>query len=126
MTRHIALVLGLLCVALAGGCTSTKDYEARLENWVGKSERELVMSWGIPDKQYQLDPRTRLLSYVNRDTVYYPGSFSTCVGGFHNHFGLSNCGGFPPTAQTLHCETLFTLVNGRVTKWGHRGNNCRE
>ena len=126
--KIVTIFLAAVMSAALAACAehSEKAYEAQLESWMGKSEKELVMAWGIPDKQYQLDPDTRMLSFVARNTVYYPGTFSACVGGASSNFGLTNCyGGFPPSAQTYHCETIFTLHNGRVAKWGHRGNDCR-
>ncbi len=119
-------------VLLLGACTTTKDYEAQLDRWIGAPERDLIMAYGPPDKQYQLDHSTKMLSYVKSDTAVYNSGFSTCLGsgfgnGFGNNFGggFGGCYGPPAQAHTLSCETIFTLHNGTVTRWGHKGNDCR-
>ena len=117
-----ALVLTL------SACTTTKDYEAQLDRWIGVPERDLIMAYGPPDKQYQLDRSTKMISYVKTDTAVYNSGFSTCVGsGFGGGYNAGFCGcyGPPEQAHTLTCETIFTLHNGTVARWGHKGNNCR-
>ena len=121
--RKIISVLGLLLLA---ACASSADYEARLNRWIGASERDLITTWGVPDKQYQVDINIKMLAYVDRQNVSYPGTFSTCLGGGGGRFGYSNCiGGTPPSSESYTCETTFMLVGGRVSKWGHKGNSCR-
>jgi hypothetical protein len=123
LRRPLSLLFSLLLLA---ACTSAQSYEAGLDQWIGKSERELLMNWGVPDKQYQMDGNTKMISYVKRNTVVYPGTLSTCMGSYGNPLGFGGCGGTPPTASTYFCETTFIITKGRVTRWGHEGNNCRS
>ncbi|HYD18306.1 MAG TPA: hypothetical protein VEF76_07500 [Patescibacteria group bacterium] len=117
--------LALLAVILLTACTSPAERAAKLDRWVGTSERELVTSWGVPDKTYDLDRRTRMLSYVDVRNYNYGTSFGTCMGGWSGRVGYNNCvGGMPPTRETHYCETTFMVVNGRVTKWGLKGSGC--
>lgn len=127
MLRKIISIFVVLSVGFLASCTTEKNYEAGLDQWIGKSEKELVTTWGIPDKQYQLDANTRMLSFVSHNTVYYPGTVSTCFGVAGRNTLFNNCagGGFPPSRQSYSCETIFTLHNGHVARWGHKGNNCR-
>jgi hypothetical protein len=112
---------------MLSACTSTEHYEAGLDPWLGKSEKELVMGWGVPDKQYHLDPRTKMISYISYDTITYPSGMTTCFGMAGTHMLMDNCAGpFPRTAESFYCETIFTITGGRVTRWGHKGNNCRS
>ena len=125
MRKIIAALFGL-SLSLLAACTTTENYDKQLDQFVGKSEKELVMTWGVPDKTYQLDASTKMVSYVAHQNVYYPGTVSTCFGTVGRNTVFSNCaGGFPPTEETFHCETIFTIVGGHVTRWGHKGNNCR-
>jgi hypothetical protein len=121
LSLFVALSLGFL-----SACTTTEAYDAKLNGWIGKSEKELVMGWGIPDKQYQLDANTKMISYVSHQTVVYPGSFEPCVAAVDRRGVLTSCPPqIPPSAETYHCETIFTIQNGHVARWGHKGNNCR-
>ncbi|MCC7038093.1 MAG: hypothetical protein IT560_12420, partial [Alphaproteobacteria bacterium] len=69
------MVLGVLLLA---ACVSPAERNARLDRWIGAPEKELVSSWGIPDKTYQLDRSTRMLSYVEIRNREYGSSFNTC------------------------------------------------
>lgn len=127
MRKPVLLLIFSIVLGCLSACANTQNYEAMLDVWIGKSEKELVMGWGIPDKQYQLDKNTRLISYTAYNTAYYPGTLSTCFGTGSRNAVFSGCSGsIPPTVETYFCETIFTLVNGRVSRWGHRGNNCRS
>lgn len=128
MIRNLLIVF-LLVTVLATSCTSTKkEYEENLETWLGKTENEMIMGWGIPDRQYQLDKRTKVVSYVDEERVIYPSSgFSTCFGVSGNNALLSNCrDNAPQRIQTNSCETIFVVTDGRISRWGHKGSNCRS
>lgn len=115
----------LIAVLLLSSCASTADRNARLDRWIGASEKELVSALGIPDKTYQLDRGTRMLSYVEIRNREYGSSFNTCLGGYGGRFGYNNCiGAYPPARETTACETTFMLVQGRVSKWGLKGSGC--
>lgn len=117
--------LAILAVLLLSACASGSDRNARLDRWIGASEKELVSTLGIPDKTYQLDRGTRLLSYVDIHNRDYGSSFNTCLGGYGGRFGYNNCiGAYPPARETTACETTFMLVQGRVSKWGLKGSGC--
>jgi hypothetical protein len=119
--------LVLLALALLAACATTENYEKKLNFWLGKSEKELVSSWGIPDKQYQVDPQTKMLSYAAHNAVVYPGAPATCTSTVKGNTVVSNCfGGLPPELEMQNCETVFTITEGVVRRWGHRGNNCRS
>jgi hypothetical protein len=124
MRQKLFPALMVLLLVTACTTTSTANYEGMLNTWLGKSEREMIAGWGIPDKQYKLDANTKMVSYVSRRTVVYPGSVSGCFGGGYNPV-FNACNSFPPDVTTYDCETIFTLSNGAITKWGHKGNDCR-
>lgn len=120
------ILFAALFALLLSACTSSAEYAAMMDGWLGKSEKELVTAWGVPDKQYDVDKETRMLAYVESRNVSYPGTFSTCLGGAGRHVGYNNCiGSVPPSSESYYCETTFMLVQGRVTKWGTKGNGCR-
>lgn len=125
MKKIATLAAALSFLALAA-CTTTENYNANMSRWLGASDRALVMAYGPPDKQYQLDAHTKVVSYVKKDIVSYGGGgFNGCIGGYSG-FGFGSCYGPPPDIHTLSCETVFTITNGKVTNWGHKGNNCRS
>lgn len=119
-------LIALAFIVFLSACTSSAEYAAMMDGWIGKTERELVTAWGVPDKIYDVDKDTRMLAYVESRQVSYPGTFSTCLGGRGGHFGYHNCvGSVPPGSESYYCETTFLLAQGRVSKWGTKGNGCR-
>jgi hypothetical protein len=113
--------------ACLGSCTTTQNYEASLDGWIGKTEKELVMSWGIPDKQYQISQNSKMVSYISTESAVYPSGLSTCFGAVNGNTITTNCmGNLPPVVQNYYCETFFTLVDGHIDRWGHKGNDCRS
>jgi len=119
----------LLAAMLLAACTTTENYEAQMNRWMGASEHDVVMAFGPPDKAYQLDRHTKLISYTKQDVAAFGGSgFSTCVGsgfGYGRGFG-GGCYGPPAQVHVLSCESVFTLTDGKVTRLGHKGNDCRS
>ncbi len=116
----------IMAVGTLASCATTANYDAQLNYWLGKSEKKLVMGWGVPDKQFRLDANTVMLSYVKSNIVSYPGTFSSCVGTYGGPAGFAGCSGIPPSVASYYCETTFIIVKGRVTRWGHKGNDCMD
>ena len=118
MTRFIMAMLFAISLA---ACATEANYEAALAQWMGASEETLVSAWGIPDKTYQLSPQKKLISYFRRSVTYdqTPVQCRMSAG------GMTNCYGGDIWRNVYACETIFTLENGKVTRWGHKGNDCR-
>jgi hypothetical protein len=118
--------IACLTLLLLAACASGPTYKEKIAGWKGASEKEVVTTWGVPDKTYELDRHTKMLAYVSRRNVNYSGSFNTC---FYSRGGIGyggNCfGGYPPSTETFSCETTFIITNGRVTNTGYKGNACR-
>ncbi len=123
--HFFAFIFLIMTAGTLTSCATTANYDAQLDYWIGKSERQLVMRWGIPDKQFRLDADTVMISYVKSDIVSYPGTFSGCVGRYAGPAGFAGCSGIPPSIASYYCETTFIIVKRRVARWGHKGNDCR-
>ena len=92
-------LIGLIAVALVAGCATTSNYEDLLKTWVGRSEDELVQTWGPPSSVYQA-AGAKYLTYTKNQTC-----------GSDNHY-------------TCVCNTHFELASGRVESWRWDGNGC--
>lgn len=119
-------ILAMFAVLLLVACAAGPTYKEKTAGWQGATEKELVTAWGVPDKTYQVDNRTRMLAYVKRRHVSYPNSgFHTCFGSRAGVGYVGNCfGGYPETHETRDCETTFMVTNGKVTNVGYKGNAC--
>ncbi|MEZ0261201.1 MAG: hypothetical protein ACAH80_09335 [Alphaproteobacteria bacterium] len=118
-------IIAVFTVLLLASCATGPSYKEKTAGWKGATEKELVTAWGVPDKTYQLDNRTKMLAYVKRRKVFYPGSgFNTCFGSRAGVGYVGNCFGGYPERETRDCETTFMITNGRVTNTGFKGNAC--
>jgi len=118
------------------GCATTLKYEAKLNEWIGASEDSLIASWGVPDRQYNLNDGKKAVEYVRKDTIRTGGyTYTTPQTVYHSgtigdkpYSGKS----IQYTVQTepaqkykLFCKTSFILnTKGMVESWHHEGNNC--
>ena len=94
------------CLVIAG-CATAANYEKQLDAWIGKSELELVRSWGAPAAVYEVGP-SRFLTYTK-------------------HMGTSLAGTPAPVIATqLTCTTHFEVSKAIVSSWKTEGNACRS
>src|SRR5690242_19665941 len=102
MPDHRRAVLAVLVAAPLAACSSAPSrtnpgvYEAALQQWVGRSETELINSWGVPDKSQLLSQGGQVLEYDTRD------------------------------GKNVTCSTLFTSnLTGTIERWNYTGRACR-
>lgn len=113
----------LLLVAACGGPT-IEDFDLRLREMAGSSERDLLGGMGrIPDNSYQLDAETRILQW-RWDTSY----ISPGMAPMYRRFGgmLMPIGGLPPTIVRQGCIVEWTVTNGATRAYRWQGSGCRS
>lgn len=93
-------LIGLAAIAGLAGCATTANYEAMLKTWVGRSEGELVQTWGPPSSVYQ-GASTKYFTYAKSKTCSSGKDYFTCV-----------------------CNTTFELASDHITSWRWDGNGC--
>jgi hypothetical protein len=109
-----ASALLLLTVLVATGCATEEKYVAETQSWVGRPEKELLATWGAPNRAYQTDG-TRYLTYSRL-------SFVT-TGGYYDRW--DSWYGSPGRTMALSCETTFVVASDIIQSASHRGNDCR-
>ena len=105
---------------MLAACASEPPLEVRLQPLVGKTEAELVQAFGVPTSTYQAAD-ARFLQYEDQTTPVYPGD--PFWGRGYTRFGSTFAA--PPLVVTRRCAVTFTLRQGRVEGFTHRGNGCR-
>ena len=117
----------LLLMFVVAACTAgptVEDFDLRLREMAGSSERDLLGSMGrIPDNSYQLDTETRILQW-RWDTSY----ISPGMAPMYQRFGgmLMPIGGFPPTLVRQGCIVEWTVANGATKAYRWQGSGCRS
>ncbi|MBR0649017.1 hypothetical protein GXW78_05035 [Roseomonas terrae] len=104
-----ALVAALGGTLLLQGCATRQGFEARMGQYVGKPEADLVAALGVPVRSFNVG---------NRSFLQYERRFVTADAGP----GWGWAGGV--SVQTWDCDTTFEVVGGRVASFTSRGNDC--
>lgn len=124
MPAVLAILILLLASACATGPTATDDFDLRLREMAGTSERDLLGGMGrIPDNSYQIDSETKVLQW-RWDTSYVsPG-----MPPMYQRFGRMwmPIGGFPPTIVREGCIVEWTVAKGSTQTYRWQGNGCRS
>jgi len=108
-----------LFAGLLAGCTDGLAVrQAQLAQWVGRPETDLVGMMGAPSRSYEAGGM-KFLTWEDWRVEIVPGA-PYGFGPWPYGYG----GGFPPTTQTLVCDTTFTIGGGVVRAFSLRGNAC--
>ena len=108
------LVLGLLI----SGCATKSGYKTLLESWLGKTENQLVSSWGYPIGSYVKEDGTKIITYQSSGSYTLPGETV-----------IDSMTGFPTNTagQTVltKCTTRFRIsTSGKILGASAQGNSC--
>ena len=119
------LISAFVLVAAIAACGTTEKYEAILNTFVGGPERRLVAEWGPPDSFYEAEG-VRYLTYRKSSSTYFPGSPPTVTTEYVGRTAYTRTsGGSSGFFITRECTTTFTVAEGRVASWKHKGDDCR-
>ncbi|NHN88190.1 hypothetical protein [Acetobacter conturbans] len=146
INKRIWPVVALAALTACSG--PTKEQRRQLDSLVGKTEVDVVRTFGVPTRTYQAQGHV-FLAYIDNQTSYTPGSMGwgwgwdgwgggwggggMGMGGWGGGWGggpggwgggWGGGGGFPPSYYSTVCQTTFEFVGGLVTGWTMRGDGC--
>jgi hypothetical protein len=78
--RTIGILSGFLLILAATGCGGQDDVAAEateLDDWIGESDRALVLKWGAPDAVYDMKDGSRILTWRRVRTEEQGGEIYT-------------------------------------------------
>lgn len=99
-----------------------------LEDWIGKSERALVLKWGAPDAVYDMKEGGRILTWRRSRTESQGGALYTVtetqvIDGKTVVVPLTREA--PTITWRYHCTASFELdYDGYVVDYTAEGNDC--
>lgn len=125
----------LSCLILTlGACATSAKYAQKLSQQRGKTEQQLIASWGQPHQIKSLPNGTKILIYTYKDDELIPAP------SFYNNMDLLDedeafyqftyggneipDGNLIADNITDFCQTIFYLTNNHVTAWKYHGNAC--
>jgi len=126
------------------GCATPQKFHLVMNQYVGRSEAELVGKLGPPQSVYVLADGTRIMTYTRGSTMLLPGAITTTpvttnttgqlnvTSGAQQGYGTYTQRSTtyvqqqaPSTAVNVYCTVHFTLhPKGYVQSWRSEGNNC--
>lgn len=124
LLRGLSLVAIILFLT---GCAtpSTQKYDMMLNQWLNKTELQLVSYWGAPDKSYKLGNQ-QFLSYYSQYNEDIPN-----ISENYQPFFINGLPDYDPVLENVNyqvvpevCKTTFTIENGIVVAWNHHGAGC--
>ncbi len=130
MRKLLPVLFALPLLGLASCEVPSPAQRKLLDSMIGRSETDLIRSYGVPTRTFTTSGHT-FLAYIDNETSVTPGSIGPGwgwggggfgFGGFGGPFGFD--GGFPPTYSQFSCATTFEVDSGRVAAWTIRGNGC--
>ena len=121
-------------VSLLAGCATVENYNNILDTWIDADIDELVLAWGIPDKEWTLGGGDKMYTYNNtrnettggipyttKSTTYGTGRNGIPQGQILTTLTTQ----YSPTYNiTKYCFTTFRVHQRRIVQWSHKGNDC--
>lgn len=130
--RSFVIAIALISPLLLSACAAKVDtaHIAKMDSFIGSSEKQIIQAWGVPDKSYTIDRRTKVISY-RKQTFYNDGGsgfgMTTCAGSVGRGIGYSGCidpWSRPSRTYSYVCDMNFNIVGGKATSWFQNGNGC--
>ena len=115
------LFLGLIFLT---ACQSVSSYNQFLQSWVGRSEADLVSTWGAPAYMDNLTPNKQIFVYIKQKTFVMPDEDP-------NYALLNVDSAYDPfndgmdQAYNYYCQTIFTTTNDIITGYSWEGDACQ-
>ena len=101
----VKCLLVILVGIFLSSCVTQKEFETKLASWIGQPERQLINSWGPPNRVYESGD-SKYLTWTTSGSVTIPGSSPTY---YTNVIGstayTTAVGGSAPTTINTNCET---------------------
>lgn len=118
--------VGVIALAILGGCASEAKYKEVVSSYVGSSEANLVAQWGVPHSTYRADDGTKYLVYRRARTYTVDGTpptYETRRTGAGT-YSTTAVGGTDSVTLTGQCTTTFKVVDGTIRGASYKGNQC--
>ena len=71
--KNIAFLTILTLLLFA--CATSQKYDEKLNGWIGKSEQDLIMSWGRPSAIKYVNDNTKIITYTKINEFYFPSEY---------------------------------------------------
>ena len=119
MKKELIFLSGIM---LACACQSRfEKYNSFVRSWVGKSEAELIETWGAPDQMQTIGPNRQIFVYIKERQVRLNETETPS-----QYLGADSAYPNNAFAQTLdyYCQTTFTTQDDIIVDYAVAGDGC--
>jgi len=132
MLKKIFILFGIILTVTA--CATPAKYAEKLNNQKGKTEQQLIASFGQPNQIKENSDGSKILIYTYKQDKLLPAP------SFYNNMDLLDedeafyqftyggneipDGNLIADNITDYCQTIFYLKDNRVTAFQYHGNAC--
>ena len=130
--KKIAFLMILTLLLFA--CATSEKYDRKLNAWVGKSEQDLVMSWGRPSAVKYVNANVKIFTYTKINDFYFPSEYylyneefepdDTIYAPLMNEYNFTPFSQLTDNEVETFCKTSFIIKDNRVSAWKWHGNDC--
>jgi len=99
---------------------TTEKYQQKLNTWIGASENQLLLQWGVPQSSYT-NGDTKFLQYHYDSSYTSPSTYETNYNPITHNTEIYETGRY---TLNFWCDTTFEVRNGIVRQWHIKGNSC--
>lgn len=122
MKKIITIFTLLIGTMLIAGCVSTDEINDILYAWIGATENEVILAWGLPTDTHDTED-TRFLAYIiaeNVSHIAYTTPSAPATPTLTTVFDYADkC-----TIEFVVQDNVVTTVNHRGTSPGSHGTYC--
>jgi len=128
MFKSIKILALVSAVLFLSGCASHEKFVQKYNSWVGQNINTFIKRVGYPDTTYKLPNHNTVYVYSRSRLESYP-SMNFGFGGYPYYgypMGYGYGIGYATTDIELKQCKLYLEANknGKIVRWGARGNNC--
>lgn len=121
MKQSIFLIL--IAFALAGCQAKVSNYERFLNSWLGKSEADLVATWGAPVNMQTIAPNRQIFTYIQEKQITVPaGQPDEQILGQNSLYNQNN--DMSGSVYDYYCQTTFTTQDDIIVDYAWSGDAC--
>lgn len=115
-------------VSACAGQNGAIEYQETLQQWIGMPELSLYDSWGTPTTVWNIDPQTKVVTYISQENTPindnsnpYNGVGVVSSALDEETFGENL---WDDQNDNYYCKTSFTITNGEVVNYNFNGDDC--
>ena len=110
--------LNLVLLIGIPACHTAQPYPEMLQTWIGKSEADLVATWGAPADMQTIAPNKQIFVYITEKQTFVPGEVPV------GNLAYDTTGEVMGQSYDYYCTTTFTTYNDIITNYSYQGDGC--